>query len=354
MLKSQANNRSVSFFTLATAIALAIAPAGTQAARAAVFTSSTSGDWDDGATWGNNSPGTKGIDYPGSDDDATVSPGDRVDVDTTVSVNDLAIQDSAAGAAGRVDIRANGVLQVHNGVDAEDDLAVGGLVCFNGVAGDTPEIRAMAAGVTLDGLFHCGEGVLSGSGPNSSFAVEQGATVTFTNTVLTNKTTIIVNGGSLLIGAVLINNGTMTVISGAMRVSGATTNNEKIVADGGTVRFDAAVTNHETVTAESGAITFNGAVTNGGTVWAKGGEVTFAGTITSGSAGKFKVTKDASEMVFDMTAAVCLSPGADFTLSAGLMHFKQTVRTLKDLTFTGGKIVVNAGRVFAAGLSSCP
>ena len=325
-------------------------------ARAAEFTSVASGDWDRWQTWfGSNPAGTgEGFDYPGPNDDATVSAGNTVDVDTTVSVNDLAIQDSAAGAGGRVDIRANGVLQVHKGIDAEDDLTFIGLVCFNGPAGDTPEIRAMAAGVTLDGLFHCGEGILSGSGRTSSFAVEHGATVTFTNTVLTNKTTIIVNGGSLSIFAAMINNGTLTVDSGDLTLSAATTNNEKIVAAGGTIDFDAAVTNNETVTAESGAITFNGAVTNGGTVWAKGGDVTFAGTITSGSAGRFKVTKDASEMVFDMTAAVCLSPGADFTLSAGLMHFKQTLRTRKDLTFTGGKIVVSAARVFAAGLSACP
>jgi hypothetical protein len=45
----------------------------------AAFTSVTDGNWNDGATWGNTSPGTKGTHWPGlAGDTATVSSGDTV------------------------------------------------------------------------------------------------------------------------------------------------------------------------------------------------------------------------------------------------------------------------------------
>jgi hypothetical protein len=48
----------------------------------AAFTSTTDGDWNDGATWGNTSPGTKGVDWPGiATDTATIASG------TTVTYN---------------------------------------------------------------------------------------------------------------------------------------------------------------------------------------------------------------------------------------------------------------------------
>ena len=42
----------------------------------ATFTSVTSGNWNDGATWGKTSPGVKGTDWPGN-------AGDVVNIGTT-------------------------------------------------------------------------------------------------------------------------------------------------------------------------------------------------------------------------------------------------------------------------------
>ncbi len=50
---------------------------------AATFTSVTTGEWDDGATWGNTSPGVSGTDYPGSSDVAIISAADNVYLDGT-------------------------------------------------------------------------------------------------------------------------------------------------------------------------------------------------------------------------------------------------------------------------------
>lgn len=47
----------------------------------AAFTSSQDGVWDDGGTWGNNSPGVEGTDFPGNADTASI--GDTVTIDDT-------------------------------------------------------------------------------------------------------------------------------------------------------------------------------------------------------------------------------------------------------------------------------
>src|SRR5512139_2954997 len=45
----------------------------------AAFTSTQTGNWNDGGTWGNTSPGSKGTDWPGNTGDtATVSSGHTV------------------------------------------------------------------------------------------------------------------------------------------------------------------------------------------------------------------------------------------------------------------------------------
>jgi len=57
---------------------------------AAVFTSATTGNWNDGGTWGNTSPGVEGTDYPGSGDTATIaSPHTVTIVGTTPSSGGL-------------------------------------------------------------------------------------------------------------------------------------------------------------------------------------------------------------------------------------------------------------------------
>src|SRR5690606_18410303 len=44
----------------------------------AQFTSVQDGNWNDGATWGNASPGIVGIDFPGTGDDVTIALGHNI------------------------------------------------------------------------------------------------------------------------------------------------------------------------------------------------------------------------------------------------------------------------------------
>ncbi|MGD1847058.1 MAG: FG-GAP-like repeat-containing protein, partial [Salibacteraceae bacterium] len=54
-------------------------------ASGAVFTSVQSGDWDNGATWGNASPGTVGVDFPAPSDSVFIRSPHLVDIDFTTS-----------------------------------------------------------------------------------------------------------------------------------------------------------------------------------------------------------------------------------------------------------------------------
>lgn len=55
------------------------------------FISVQDGDWEDGATWGNTSPGIEGTDFPGASDDAYTN-GFSIDITGTVDVNNLFVQ----------------------------------------------------------------------------------------------------------------------------------------------------------------------------------------------------------------------------------------------------------------------
>ena len=65
----------------------------------AAFSSTQNGNWKDGATWGNASPGVEGTDYPGASDNATIT--------HTVAL-------TAAQAAVNVTIGASGILNTAN------------------------------------------------------------------------------------------------------------------------------------------------------------------------------------------------------------------------------------------------
>ncbi len=52
-----------------------------------IFTASTTGDWDDGATWGNGAGGVEGTEWPGINDAAYINGGVTVTVPTGLSLN---------------------------------------------------------------------------------------------------------------------------------------------------------------------------------------------------------------------------------------------------------------------------
>lgn len=92
----------------------------------ATFTSVTTGDWDDGATWGNTSPGVKGTDWPGlAGDVVNISNGDTVTYNVS-ETNQLGIVTIDAGGILTFDPTMDTLLSIGN-VDfiVEGSLIVG-------------------------------------------------------------------------------------------------------------------------------------------------------------------------------------------------------------------------------------
>jgi hypothetical protein len=56
------------------------------------FTSTTDGNLADGATYGNTSPGTRGVDFPGDDDVLVVASGDTVTMNADATIGSIDIQ----------------------------------------------------------------------------------------------------------------------------------------------------------------------------------------------------------------------------------------------------------------------
>ena len=95
----------------------------------AAFTSVQTGNWNDGATWGNDSPGAKGTDWPGNAGDTA----------TIANTHVVTYNVSEANALGTVTINSGGELTFHTGMDTlltlgDVDLNVAGTLKVGTVA----------------------------------------------------------------------------------------------------------------------------------------------------------------------------------------------------------------------------
>ena len=99
----------------------------------ATFTSVINGNWNDGATWGNASPGTKGVDWPGN-------AGDVVNIGHTVTYNV-----SEANQLGQININAGGLLTFSASMNTMLTLGHQDIVINNG-----GELRVGASGAVID------------------------------------------------------------------------------------------------------------------------------------------------------------------------------------------------------------
>ncbi len=79
-------------------VVLSILLVSSQIIAQTTFTSVSAGNWNDGATWGNTSPGVAGIDYPGEGDDAVI--GHTVTIDNTLDNDTDATQEQPDNFAG--------------------------------------------------------------------------------------------------------------------------------------------------------------------------------------------------------------------------------------------------------------
>src|ERR1041385_8381589 len=85
------------------------------------FTSSLDGNWNDGATWGNSSPGTQGVDYPSTGQNAVISSNVTIPSPYSATISNLSI------TAGYTLAVSNGGSLNLNAVLTLDDDGLGGV-----------------------------------------------------------------------------------------------------------------------------------------------------------------------------------------------------------------------------------
>ena len=254
------------------------------------FTSVTTGQWADGATWGNSSPGTIGTDYPGLDDDtATISNGDVVTFsidnssyelgDVTIDAGGELVFDNTTTTymgIGDANLIVNGDLTI-NVVDSAETctIVINSTVYTNGfeigsaatvnisgdpdVYGSTPEaiiysnwVSGQTFTITDDyvGVWASGDELyLVKDGEYSAIATD-GVLVTI-NTIAANgdNTDITINeafpGGSYSAGAYVwnIERNVIIDLNGTEDITidgGSSTSGRMIVTEGATVTIDSA------------------------------------------------------------------------------------------------------------------
>ncbi|MBL4705735.1 MAG: G8 domain-containing protein [Flavobacteriales bacterium] len=102
--------------------------------HAASFTSVITGNWEDGGTWGNVSPGVAGTDYPSASDDAVITAGTNVTLTSDEVVTNLTVQSGGIldGLTNNQLITIDGSLVVNGTLKADSKDII-----FNGGAGTT-------------------------------------------------------------------------------------------------------------------------------------------------------------------------------------------------------------------------
>ena len=135
-------------------------------ARAASFSSTQNGDWDNGGTWGNTAPGVEGTDYPGAGDDASV--GHAVDLTQADSCATLVVTASGTLDCQGYDLTVSGTVTIAGTLDAHsngDPTSVSIGAKFHIQAGGMYQATAgttiLGDDFELDGSFRHNQGTLS-------------------------------------------------------------------------------------------------------------------------------------------------------------------------------------------------
>ena len=125
------------------------------------FTSTQTGNWNDGGTWGNTSPGVKGTDYPGAGDTATMA--------HTVTYN----AGDSTDAFGNVTINSGGVLTFPINSNSTINFNTTAILTINSGG----ELRAGANGSPIGSAYHCYFHWAQGSSARYVLVLNTGGTI---------------------------------------------------------------------------------------------------------------------------------------------------------------------------------
>jgi len=186
-------------------------------AEATVFTSTQTGDWDDGATWGMTSPGVEGTDFPGSLDDGIIADTHTVTLTGAQTTGSLSINSGGTFADGGYTLTVDDVDGTGYSIDLDGSLTCTGKIILTYTAGNT--LIDIISGSEYFEDFECamtgricqftGSSVINGDFTLSGGGFKDGGS----NAALTVNGHILISGGTLgrsIMGTVTAQSMTLT------------------------------------------------------------------------------------------------------------------------------------------------
>jgi hypothetical protein len=330
--------------------------------QAANFTSTTNGDWDNGATWGNPGNNVSGSGYPGVADNATITSGKTVQVKFDQSVNNITINNG-------------GLINTSN----NRDLSVVGDYINNGThtGGNGSRVLLSGAAKTISGAgivsLPGGVSVLTSrsilTGSNLSFACDLNLTngITITNngavtmvapgviTAPSSATWTNAANSTLSVGAAIniLNNVTLnaSAVGNTVRYYQSTAQNIKTPSSNTYYNLQISGTGAKTQLANLtvlGDITISSATLNMANFsitlqgnWSNEGVLAGTGTVIFNGGNAQSVSNSSGEVFYRMTMAK----------TAGYLTMLNDVSVSNNLTLTSGEIDANLN-VLSIGIST--
>ena len=226
----------------------------------ATFTSTTDGNINDGGTYGNTSPGTAGVDFPGTDDICVVGGSTTVTLNTNFECRALKITGTLAGGSNTITL---------NGATSNKPLDHDGTI-----TGDL-NVTITNTGMQQNGLLLDGSGVagnINNLTINLTSATASNNTIEFSPSLVLDNTLTITAGVfqpyssafSLTVGGHIFGNGTFNANDSTVTVAGqCAPANVGLIGGSITSTDDFRPTTKTTITGD-GTITANGGAQIGG------------------------------------------------------------------------------------------
>ena len=312
------------------------------------FTSTTSGNWDDGGTWGNISPGIQGTDWPATTDNAVIAIGHTVTMTGAETINDLTINSGGVlDDDNKGDITVNGNLTINGTVTGDKNIQFTGgsgeIIDGTGVHNSTKDIVvngtasiASAASLTIISNFEItGSTTVTNNGTVIINTDLKGASATWVNAA--NSTLKVgrnlLNGGGTLTAAasgntVLYNrDGAQT-----LKTPSASTYYNLTIEGTGTKTIPSDLTISGSLTITSGTFdTGTGNLTIGGDFTNSGSFTEVTNTVTFNGTGTQTITNSSGETFYNLT----------INKASGTLILANDVVVSNTLTMTAG--ITDAG-----------
>jgi len=260
------------------------------------FSSVMDGDWADGATWGNNSPGVVNVDFPGAGDDASISD-NTVTVSVPMACNSITVS-GGGGSYGQLILNADATVatDIYYQNDGTEVLFPPFIPCafYNSgtlVMGGKLNIYAFSS--TNDGSITCGSldvssvgccGVGNASLTNNNQIITSSITGNSSGSYINGGGgTLYFNGPSISISSFNASAGGNTVdYNGTAQTIKATLYYNLTIDGGDTKLLENNLTVSNTLTFTDGMLNMNARTLTLGTSAAAPGSLSHSGTAASG------------------------------------------------------------------------